>query len=363
MLTSSRLPHSVRGFSVVAGLAVAAALAGCESDSTGPDPELPSGTVTIDASSNTSFVYVDLSTGQPVAVSNPSASSAWDLAVRRYEVRLNGGISGPKGLTGVNLANNENATNEQILAFTADNQKAAFDAIGPTSIPAEASFVSERVEANPLSWLTFGPQGPVANALAAWKVKRSSNGGHALFRVIQVTVGGSSQQNATLISATVEWRYQAPNGTLGTKQTTIVPVGTGSVALDFGTGTTGAATGCGWDIRFDPASFAIVPNVACGAGTFPLDAAQSFDGVTTAADASEYGAFLSGRVGVVPFSAALEDKKGPFLYNLAGDNRLSPTFNIYLVKAGNAVFRVQLINYYSAPGASGHITLRYAQIQ
>jgi len=357
----SRLAPRVRG--ALAALTVSATLAGCEGDTTGPDPVLPSGTVTLDASSATAFVYLDLSSGQAVQVTSPSTSSAWDLAVRRYEVRLNGGVAGPKGLTGVNLANNENATTEQILAFTAENQKAAFDAVGPSNVPPAASFVSERVVANPLGWLTFGQQGPVANATASWKVRRSSNGGHAVFRVIQVTVGGTSQQNAVLNTATVEWRAQAPNGTLGAKQTVVVPVGTGSVALDFGTGAAGAATGCGWDIRFDPASFAIIPNVACGAGTFPLDAAQTFDGITTAADAPEYGAFLAGRSGVVPFSAALADKKGPFLYNLAGDNRLSPTFNIYLVRSGNDVYKIQLTNYYSATGASGHVTLRYAQIQ
>ncbi len=356
-----RLAPRIRG--VAALLVTGAAVAGCESESTGPDPVTPSGTVTIDATSNTSFVYFNLTTGQPVTVTNPSASSAWDLAIRRYEVRLNGGISGSKGLTGANLANNENATTEQILGFTAENQKAAFDAIGPTSIPDAASFVSERIQANPLGWLSFGPQGPVANPTAAWKAKRSGNGGHAVFRVTLATVDGSSQQNATLTSATVEWRYQAPNGTLGANQTATLAVGTGNVALNFGTGTSSAATGCDWDIQFDPANFAILPNVACGAGTFPLDGAQSFDGLTTAADASEYGAFLAGRSGVVPFSAALEDKRGPFLYNLTGDNRLSPTFNIYLVRVGNDVFKLQLTNYYSSTGASGHVTLRYAQIQ
>ncbi len=365
MQTSSFLPCLASRVRGVAALVVAGAvLTGCESDTTGPDdPQLPSGTVTLDASSNANFVYFDLASGQTVQATNPSTSSAWDLAVRRYEVRLNGGISGPKGLTGFNLANNENATNEQILGFTAENQKAAFDAIGTSNIPPAASFVTERIEANPLAWLSFGPQGPVANATVSWKLKRSSNGGHAVFRVIQSTSGGSSQQNATLTSATVEWRTQAPNGTLGAKQTAVLQVEAGSVALDFGTGATGAATGCGWDIRFDTESFAIVPNVACGAGTFPVDGSQSFDGMTTAADAAEYGAFLAGRSGVVPFSATLADKKGPFLYNLTGDNRLSPTFNVYLVKAGNDVYKIQLINYYSATGASGHVTLRYAQIQ
>ena len=38
-----------------------------------------------------------------MTIADPSTSSGWDLAFRRYSIRLNGGVAGPKGVTGFNL--------------------------------------------------------------------------------------------------------------------------------------------------------------------------------------------------------------------------------------------------------------------
>jgi hypothetical protein len=62
---------------------------GCESDNTGPGGPLNVvGTTELNASSNTQFVYFSLASGSVVTVASPKTSSDWDLAVRRYEVRL-----------------------------------------------------------------------------------------------------------------------------------------------------------------------------------------------------------------------------------------------------------------------------------
>jgi hypothetical protein len=336
-------------------------LAACESDTAGPDDPLPSGEVEINASAANQFTYFSLADGEAVQVSNPATSNAWDLAFRRFEVRLNGGVVGAKGVAGYNLANNADATPAEVLAFTPANQKAAFDAVTAAQVPAASLFAEEALAANPLGWLAFGPQGPVANPGAAWKVRRSSSGGFAVFRTIALTLGGTGQ-NAVLNSVTIEWRHQPASGALGAKQTATLDVAGGTGAINFSTGATSAGTGCEWDLRA-AATFAISPNAACQAGTAPLSAAESFDALTTAGDALQYGAFLSGFSGPVPFTANLDDPEGPYLYNLAGDNRISPTFNIYLVKVGSAVFKVQVIGYYNSTGASGYPTIRYAQIQ
>lgn len=336
---------------------------GCESDETGPgNPINVVGTAEINASSTTQFVYFNLGTGGVVTVANPTTSSDWDLAIRRYEVRLNGGAVGPKDVSGFNLANNATATAQQVLAFTPENQAAAFGAVVETQIPATGSFVTETLTANPLGWLSFGAQGPVANSQAAWKVRRTAGGGFALARITGLTMSGASQQTAVLSTVTVEYRYQPAGGTLGAKQAVILDRSSGTGAVDLSTGTAVAPTGCAWDLRAN-ADFSIVVNTACNVGTAPLDAAESFDGITRADNALSYGAFLAGLSGAVPFTTALDDPRGPFLYNLAGDNRLSPTYNIYLVKVGSEIYKLQLIGYYSATGASGYPTIRYARIQ
>jgi hypothetical protein len=53
-------------------------------------------------------------------------------------------------------------------------------------------------------------------------------------------------------------------------------------------------------------------------------------------------------------------------YNLDGNHTISPTFNVYLVKRGTAVYKLQVINYYipSATGVSPrHVAFRYAKLQ
>ncbi len=336
---------------------------GCESDGTGPSTPLNvTGTTELDASSTSAFVYFSLGTGSVVSVASPTTSSDWDLALRRYEVRLNGGAVGPKGVSGFDLANNVSATPQQVLAFTPENQRSAFEAIDIAQVPAAGSFVTESLTANPLGWLSFGAQGPVANSQAAWKVKRTSGGGYALMRVTGLTLSGSTQQTALLSSVTVEYRYQPAGGTLGAKQTVTLDRSAGLGAIDFSTGIPSPPFGCGWDLRAN-ADFSITANEPCSVGTAPLDASESFDAATRADNALSYGAFLAGLSGAVPFTSSLDDPRGPFLYNLAGDNRLSATYNIYLVKVGSAIYKVQLIGYYSPTGASGHPTIRYARIQ
>jgi hypothetical protein len=297
-----------------------------------------------------------------VAVADPTTSTEWDLALRRFEVRLNGGVSGPGQVTGANLENNVGATPEEILAFTPENTEAEFDAIDEAAIPASTGFVPDGLEEDPLGWLSFGPTGPAANPSAVWKASTAS-GGHAVFRVTGITIGGSDPQSAELESVTLEWRAQPAGGTLGGVETATLDLGSGNTALDLATGALGAPAGCGWDLTADAASFSLLVNDACGAGTFPIDAVASLDEVDDASDASEYAGFLATRAGAVPFSASLDDPASPFLYNLAGDNRLSPTYNIYLVQVGDAVYKVQFIGYYGATGASGHPTIRYARIR
>jgi hypothetical protein len=75
-----------------------------------PDPDAPAGwwrplgvdgdvtTVRIDATSHAEWRTIDLSAPSPVAVEDPATSLAWHLAVRRFNLAINGGVSGPGAL-------------------------------------------------------------------------------------------------------------------------------------------------------------------------------------------------------------------------------------------------------------------------
>ena len=51
----------------------------------------------VDATAMAEWVYLRLDTGAQVAVADPQSSREWDVAVRRYYVKVNGGISGGCG--------------------------------------------------------------------------------------------------------------------------------------------------------------------------------------------------------------------------------------------------------------------------
>jgi hypothetical protein len=51
-------------------------------------------TSAVDSSSYDDWVYVDMSSGAEVFPADPSSSLEWDLAFKRFEVAINGGVSG-----------------------------------------------------------------------------------------------------------------------------------------------------------------------------------------------------------------------------------------------------------------------------
>jgi hypothetical protein len=58
---------------------------------------------TIDASSEELWVHLDLESRQQVQVADPAQSDAWDLGLRRFDIAIDGGISGPGGMEAVVL--------------------------------------------------------------------------------------------------------------------------------------------------------------------------------------------------------------------------------------------------------------------
>lgn len=361
LLNYRSVSRRAQQMTLLGGLAL---LGACESESTPTGPETPGGELQlneirtlspINATSNDTLVHLSLATGTAV----PS-SGAWDIAVRRFEVRLNSpAISGAssRNVTAFAVAENRGMTNEQFLALTPASTLAAFDAVRAPQIPADTAFKSDRLDNNPTAYLNFGGV-PSANANRYWKV-RTANGGHALFRVTALTFTPQVQ----VASIAFEVRVQQ-GSTLGAPQAFTITSPTAPVSISLSAAAQVTPNGCNWDFQFNPATNALtlLPNAGCNVATSAGPASPTFAAATSASDAAQYVPYLSTLSGPIPNSSS--DKIGPFLYNLAGTgNRLSPTFNTYLVRSGAATYKVQFINYYNETGASGYITLRYARIR
>jgi hypothetical protein len=281
-------------------------------------------------------------------------TDAWDVALRRYEVRVNGGVTGTGSVTGYGFGNNKGATKDQVLAFTNQNTLAAFDSIRDAQIPADSLFKADRLIVNANAFLNVGGGAPTANAAAYWKV-RTASGSFALVRVTAIAFTGRA-----LTSVSFESRAQTGT-TLGAAQAFTITTGSTPVAVSLATGTAVTASGCNWDLQLSPSVYEISVNTACNVGTYPGAVTPGFAGTTAAGDAPSYAAYLSVLTGPVP--SAIEDIGGPFRYDLNGDQRLSPTFNTYLVRNGTKTYKLQVIGYYGSSGSGGFPTLRYARIR
>ena len=348
---------------VLAAVMGAAFLSACESEVAPTAPNTGGATLAlneirtlgpINATSNDTLVHVSLATGTVVP-----ASGAWDVAFRRFEVRLNSPATAgtaTRNVTGFAIAENRGATNEQVLAFTAAGTLAAFDQVRAAQIPADTAFTGDVLAPNPTAYLNFGGV-PTANATRYWKV-RTATGGFALFRVASLTF----TPQVRVSSITFEVRQQT-GSTLGAPRQIVVNAPAAPVHISLATVAEVTPSGCNWDFQFNPASNALtlLTNTACNVATSPGPAAPAFAAATSASDAPQYVPALTVLSGPIPNS--ITDLRAPFRYNLTGNQRLHPAFNTYLVRQGGTVYKLQVINYYNEVGASAHVTVRYARIR
>jgi hypothetical protein len=88
-------------------------------------------------------------------------------------------------------------------------------------------------------------------------------------------------------------------------------------------------------------------------------------------DAPPFAAIDAGCGQSIPASVFAGDSFGGvfasspwYRYNITGiDNQIWPVFNVYLIKRGTAVYKVQLTGYYAVSGAARNITIRYARLR
>ena len=337
--------------------------AACEDTVAPPVEVFEEGAITVDASSYGASAYLSLADGGTVVTSPGAASTAWHLSLQRFTVRLNGGVTGAGSVAGANLRNNAELTQEDVAALDADAGESAFQAVTVDDI-AGATFVEDDVVPDPgASWFRFdrGSGTVVANPRAAWKVQEGSGRGHAVFRVSELTMQGQRP-----VGLVVEYRRQDPGGALGEARTVALDLtqGPAYVALSqgraLGAGEVQGPNACAWDLGATPA-LEINVNADCDGGTFPLGATDDFTALTTAADAPKYGGFLSTIGGAFPVSVG--DAGGIFWYNIEGNSRMWPTYNVFLVRDGQQVYKVQITNYYSADGTSGFPTVRFLRLR
>jgi len=339
-----------------------AACAESEADPVGPGGGVPEPAINqivtfgpLNASSTDTLVRFSLATGGLVA-----STASWDLAFRRYELRLNSPAiagSASRNVLGYALGNSIATTDAQVLAFTAVGTFGGFDLLRDAAVPSDSLFLSDRLTENRQGYLNLGGV-PTANPASYWKV-RMSNGAFAVLRATAIAFTPQFQ----VASLTLESRLQSGSA-LGAPQTLVIAPAGQITSIHLATNTVvSSPTGCNWDLQFNPSAsqLSLTVNAACNAGTYPGAASPSFANVVAAGDAPQYAPVLAQLVGPIPNSVT--DKAAPFRYNLTGTGRLHPSFNTYLVRSGTKTYKLQVIDYYSNTGVAGFPTIRYARIR
>ena len=334
---------------LAAGVA-AIALSACSSDDTVAARQPVAGTFTVNA--RTGYVYVSLA-DSAVVTPTPSASesAAWDIAMFGTNIALNGGQAGPGGVTGYCVCQNSasNPDTAAWLAMTAQSELADFEAV--TSVPANASFVSETLAPAISGWYAGTGAAAAASTDSVYFVRFSDSSGVAKVRVASFT--GANAANPGVV--TLEYATVG-NGSaaFGSTQTIQLDLSTGAKSVDFQAGqvTTSPAD---WDLRLDGWKMLVNGGVSGpGKGAATRITSATFADATPAS--TNANAFridrYAGVFGLAPF----------YKYNLLGDNVITPTMDVYLIKRGADVYKLQITGYYSPTREARHITFRYAQI-
>lgn len=328
-------------------VAVAALLTtACTDDVTAP-PASVAGTFTVDASR--SWVYVSLADSAIVTpIPSANESDAWDIAFNATNVTLNGGAAGPGGVTAACLCQNASATGEQVLAMTAETEQADFDAVG--SIPTGATFVSDELTPAISGWYAGNGAAAVAAPDKAFLVRLSDSLAYAKVRVTKLE--GATAGSAGKV--TLEYALQPmATSALGETKTLVVDLTTaGAKSVDLNTGAVTSATD--WDLRLEGFTIKVNGGVSGPGKGGAAAATGSFADITTAVTAAQ-----AYRTDV--YAGAFADTPY-YRYNIAGDHRISPSFDVYLIKRGSAAYALQVVGYYGATGQSRQITFRYKKI-
>lgn len=340
--------------SIRPGLAAAVLMMTACSDATAPDPQPVTGTVVLNGA--TGWSYARLGAAAPLSgVADPSTSTEWDLAVFATSVMLNGGAAGPGGMQGYCVCQNAAATNAQVQGMTAQSELADFEAVTAASVPTDDSlWQSDRLAPAVSGWYAYDAVTHAVSAVPArvWAVRTAEGTGYAKIHV-------TALQNPTRDTpgrVTLEYAVQTARGAaMGETRTVEIDVpATGRVHFDLLRGAVSDASD--WDLAFEGYAIRVNGGVSGSGQAGAVALSQPFGEV---ADASS----LTPSLYRGDAFGGVFDAKRWYRYNLTGaDHQVWPTFEVYLLRRGSQVWKVQLIGYYGPAGEPRQISIRYARV-
>lgn len=350
---NSWTPSRHAGRIIGTGALLLAALSACsDADPIGPGTEsVP--TLTVDATKG--WTYVKLGpTASVVTVSDPASSTGWDLAFNATSVMLNGGAAGPGGVEGFCLCQNASATDQQVKAMKAETQLSAFESAAAAQVPADAkAWASDALSPAIAEWWTYVPTThevfPTPNR--SWVMRTASGTSFAKLRVVGITTAGRGFGTVTLEYAVQPSKTSA----MGAVKRLDVDVSSGApvyVSLTQGA----VSTSADWDLMLQGMTIRVNSGISGSGKAGAVLSDRPFEQFTDASEVPD-AVFKSDAFGGV------FDAHPWYRYNITGtDHQIWPTFDVYFVRRGAEVYKLQLTGYYDRTGADRNVTFRYAKI-
>ena len=336
------------------GLSVLLATTSC-SDSSPAGPEEPViSTLTLNASATWAFTAFDGELAAPVSVGDPATSTAWDVGFYGTSVMLNGGGAGPSDVQGYCICQNDGASDEQIMDLSAEGELTAFDTASGVDIPSdEDAWTSDSLQPSIDEWYTydFTTHTIAAAPERVWYVRTASDDAFAKLHVIDI----ANPTRTHVGEVTVEFAVQPSAGAgFEPAQAVVLDASTGAVDLDLETASIVEGSD-DWDLRLSGFEFRVNGGVSGDGQAGAVLSDEEFEAITDAsnAPASVYAADKFGGV---------FDAHRWYRYNLEGNHQIWPTFDVFLIRTGDDVYKVQLINYYGPTGDSRQISFRYERL-
>lgn len=351
-------------------------LAGCNPSSSDDDSSSLDDTTTratIDATSTTSWSFFSFDSGTTV-----DESEDWDLAFSRYNVRSNAdrvemALAAPQddfyqsnGNPSANVFTNATANSEleHILAdydvdaldFEADTLNAV---IGRDGVNFFANIVPDVNSANDDYW---------------WLLRSAEGDSFAKVNFTNVTYNFSSGEHSTTIAADFFVQGSSDGSFSGApvQWSETIPPGSTS-CFDFDAGNIVNCSTDVWDVQFKTINrgfFILVNGGVSGSGSAAVHQHDTNNESFAIEDADINDAEFSDGSALVSQTFSSDQAQNVFTdddwyaYALLGGHGIWPNYRVYSVKetATDKVTLFQIINYYNEADVSGHITVRYREL-
>ena len=350
----------------ILALATIIGIAGCsDKKTTNPSPN-PGNTATstwdaaggfwqsvVNGSSSDSYKYFSFATRETVVVDDAQAASdtTWDIAFKRTIVKLNSGISGPKGIKGVDL--------EAIGSPNGVNFPAVQDTSGVTSTDWIGDYYDYAVD----EWLMYNPNTHQVSLTNYVYTLKDAAGKYVKFQVSDMFGGGQPPDMGSIV---IRYVYAASGSDIsGPGVTDTITAGSDTAYFDFSTGEqvtpADPANSLDWDFAVAAYDIHLNSNLF-GPG-----------------EASAYLVTDSGNNPRTDFDSILVAETQPqaYTWDNAGSaftgwydydpntHQLSSFGHVYLIKIHSDVYKVQIQSYYhnvNGMPASGWYTYKWLKL-